>query len=119
MLDLVDQVASILQLDLNMMTTTTDSKASKAAATRMRNMTVAKLRTMSPKARRNFWRKAAESAETVERLTRPCNGEAHTNPMIDSCGVCMSCVYGRMLKACDHTDCILVSEDACMHDAEG
>ena len=28
----------------------------------------------------------------------PCPGEAHTNPYIDHCGLCMGCTWGRVWK---------------------
>lgn len=35
----------------------------------------------------------------LEALTEPCEGEAHSNPYIDHCGLCMGVSWGRRLKS--------------------
>lgn len=62
----------------------------------MKQITVEKLRKMSPKTRRAWFNKA--TPEQVESVTEPCCGEAHSNAFIDNCGVCMNATWGRMLK---------------------
>lgn len=58
---------------------------------------LAKVRTMRPNARAKFFRTADPA--TIEALTEPCNGEAHSNAHIDHCMVCLYCTWGRVLKA--------------------
>ena len=62
----------------------------------VKNITVEKVRKMSPKSRRRFFGKA--TPEQLEALTVPCTGEAHSNAFIDNCGCCMGVTWGRMLK---------------------
>ncbi len=57
---------------------------------------IEKVRKMSPKTRNRFFSQA--SAEQVEELTVPCSGEAHSNPHIDHCMMCLGIKWGRMLK---------------------
>ena len=61
-----------------------------------KNITVESLGSMKPKARWRFFHKA--TPQQIESLTEPCCGEAHSNPYIDHCGVCLNVTWGRMLK---------------------
>jgi hypothetical protein len=49
----------------------------------------------SPALRRWF---ANATSEEVEAVTVPCPGEAHGNPHIDHCMVCLGLRWGRVLK---------------------
>lgn len=62
-----------------------------------RPKTIAQIRAMSYNARSTYL--ARLSAEEIERLTEPCDGEAHSNPFIDSCARCLGVRWGRKLKA--------------------
>lgn len=63
---------------------------------------LAKLRAMKPKARAKFFRTADPA--TIEALTEPCTGEAHSNAHIDHCMVCLDVTWGRVLKAASAED---------------
>lgn len=63
----------------------------------MKNPTLAKLHEVSPKTLSKFFRQA--TAVQVNEFTVPCRGEAHSNPFIDNCGLCLGVVWGRMLKS--------------------
>jgi len=61
-----------------------------------RPRTLEEVHAMKPKAMATFFRSATE--KEILEFTDPCNGDAHSNPYIDYCGVCLGIRYGRMLK---------------------
>ncbi len=58
-------------------------------------VTPEQIRTMTPYSRRKFFSTATK--EQIERVTDPCDGEAHSNAFIDNCMICAP-LWGRMLK---------------------
>ena len=59
-------------------------------------MTLERLHAMTPKQRGVWYRKA--TAEQVEGLVEPCEGEAHSNPHIDHCMGCLAYEWGIAIK---------------------
>ena len=55
-----------------------------------------KLRAMRPSKRFSAFRKLPE--DTKLAITEPCPGEAHRNPYIDNCVVCLHTTWGRTLR---------------------
>jgi hypothetical protein len=65
-------------------------------ATKKEPMTLSKLRSMTFKQRSKFFSRA--TSEQMAEFTEPCCGEAHSNPYIDHCMVCLGVQWGRMMK---------------------
>lgn len=42
-------------------------------------------------------------ADFQEAITEPCSGEAHANPHIDNCMICLYTTWGRMLRRLPET----------------
>lgn len=56
---------------------------------------VSQLRAMTPAKRRRAFGNLTPAAQLA--VTVPCDGEAHSNAYIDSCGSCANYSWGRML----------------------
>ena len=59
-------------------------------------MDITKIKAMKPNKRAKFLKGLSD--HEIESITVPCYGEAHSNPYIDHCMVCLNVRWGRILK---------------------
>lgn len=59
-------------------------------------MDITKIKEMKPNKRAKFLQGLSD--QELESITVPCYGEAHSNPYIDYCMICLGVRWGRILK---------------------